>query len=649
MTNESTTPRDNRREAVVFLLILVIAAVARLGWPGLTEFKADEGRLLTLALRMSDGEWAVRGISSSVGFPNAPMSVWLYSLPLFIRQHAYAATLFTGALGVAAVAGVYWLARRHGGGATGAAFAALMLAVSPWAIVFSRKIWAQNLLPAVAVAWAVAATLAFVDGRRPYIALHLLCLAVAAQIHPAAAGLAPATLLFLIVFRRRVDWRYAGLGVMLALLTAAPFLWYLWGRMRVEGGLPSSSGQVAGGISLQSLRLTLDLIAGAGLRPLAGAEYNGLPGEDIVRWLWVGFVALAAGWAVWRLYRRRDKREEDYLLICLAWLLGPIILFAWRWTPIYIHYFIVALPAACVLAGAFFAWGVEGASRGQRALAWSLCIVVALTQLASWAGIMSAVARDPAAGGFGIPLGTKLAAADAARRLAGEHDASEVLLAGDGANPDQDDFPAEFRALLHGFPVRFVDLNREAVFPAETSVVLLGSPAADELTSTRDLYLEASEMGETVQPGTSPFYTVALLPGAAAPVPKVALDEPALLANFVQLVGHDEPREVTRGVLWDVQWQTADNPDPSDFHLFNHLLDAAGRRVAQSDAAAFAGPQWLPGDIVISRFFLPLPTQAPRPWTMRVGMYRFPSLENVPVLDEAANPLSDAVEFPLTP
>src|SRR5690606_33381244 len=189
MTNESTTLRDNRREAVVFLLILVIAAVARLGWPGLTEFKADEGRLLTLALRMSDGELAVRGISSSVGFPNAPMSVWLYSLPLFIRQHAYAATLFTGALGVAAVAGVYWLAGRYGGGATGATVAALMLAVNPWAIVFSRKIWAQNLLPAVAVAWAIAAALTFVDGRRPFIALHLLCLAVAVQIHPAAAGL----------------------------------------------------------------------------------------------------------------------------------------------------------------------------------------------------------------------------------------------------------------------------------------------------------------------------------------------------------------------------------------------------------------------------------------------------------------------------
>ncbi len=640
--------RGNRRETVIFLLILLVAAVARLGRPDLTEFKADEGRLLTLALRMSDGEWAVRGISSSVGFPNAPMSVWLYSLPLFIRQHVYAATLFTGALGVAAVVGVYWMGRRYGG-ATVAIAGALMLAVSPWAIVFSRKIWAQNLLPAVAVAWAICAALAFVEDRRPYVALHLLLLAVAVQIHPAAVGLAPATFLFLVVFHRRVDWRYAGLGVLLALLTAAPFLWYLWSRAQLEGGLPLSSGQAPGGFSLQSLRLTLELIAGAGLRPLAGPAYNGLPGEGITQWLWTGFVVVAVGWAARQLFRQRGAREADYLLICLAWLLGPVLLFAWQWTPVHVHYFIVVLPAFCLLAGAFFGRIVRDAPRGRRAVAWSALVVVAVMQLASWAGVMSAVTRDPTAGGFGVPLGVKVAAAEAARRLAAEHGAAEILPAGDGANPEQEDFPAEFRALLHGAPVRFVDLNREAVFPASMSVLLLDRPAADRPTSARDLYQTALERVENIELSAEPAYTIGILPGAAAPQPDVMLGEPALLANFVRLVGHNDPREVAGGILWDVQWRTADNPDPADYHFFNHLLDAAGQRVAQSDAAAFAAAQWRPGDVVISRFYLPLPVEDLEPWTMRVGMYRFPSLENVPVLDEAANPVSDAMEFPLTP
>ncbi|HRO25532.1 MAG TPA: hypothetical protein PLR07_14690, partial [Promineifilum sp.] len=104
-----------RGEILVILLILIIAAVTRLGRPDLTEFKADEGRLMTLALEMAGGEFAWRGISSSTGFPNAPMSVWLYALPLRLWPHPYAATLFTGLLGVAAVGGTYWLTRRYWG------------------------------------------------------------------------------------------------------------------------------------------------------------------------------------------------------------------------------------------------------------------------------------------------------------------------------------------------------------------------------------------------------------------------------------------------------------------------------------------------------------------------------------------------------
>jgi hypothetical protein len=254
---------------------------------------------------------------------------------------------------------------------------------------------------------------------------------------------------------------------------------------------------------------------------------------------------------------------------------------------------------------------------------------------------MAAVARDPAAGGFGIPLGVKLAAADAAREAMGETGAAELLLVGDGANPEQDDFPAEFGALLHGVPTRFVDINTEALFPAAASVALLAASTSDGPTSVRAIYAAAAE---SLTPEM--IYTVMALPAAAAPQP-ARMPSPALLANFVQLIGYDALRPVPDGALWDVYWQTADKPDPNDYHLFNHLLDGTGARIAQADAAVFAGSQWRPGDVVVSRFLLPLPEAPAPPLTMRVGMYRFPALESVPVLDEAANPAGEAVEWTL--
>ena len=632
---------NRRQEAILVVALLLLAAIPRLARPGMTEFKADEARLLTLALTTADGDVAVRGISSSVGFPNAPMSVWLYALPLLVRPHPYAATLFTGLLGVAAVAGVYWLARRYWG-VRAAAVAGLLLAVSPWAIHLSRKIWAQNLLPAFAVAWAIAAALAFVEGRRGWIVAHLVLLAVAVQIHPAAIGLAPATLLFLVVFRRRVSWRLVILGGLLAALTVSPFLWYLWGRWQAEGGLPLSTGSTTE-LSSAAFRQTLHLITGSGLRPLAGPDYAGLPGEAIVRAMWLALLLAGTVWALAHAWRRWPERSAQMAFIGLVWFLAPPLLFVWRFTPVYAHYFIVALPAPYLLAGAFVASLTAGWRRPWRVAAWAVLLLVAGLQLAAWGSLMAAVARDPAAGGFGVPLSAKLAAADAARDLLGNTGAAEILIAGAGSDPEEDSYPAEFRALLSGVPVRIVDLQAEAVFPADPAVVLLDM-ALSTPPAAGNLYLAAGDEKQTIDLAGAPVYAVIALPSDAAPAPAVALSPPPLLANFVRLVGHSDLSETG---VWDVFWRPADNPDPADYHIFNHLLDGEGVRVAQSDAAAFSGEQWRPGDLVVSRFVLSPDAPPDSPLTMRVGMYRFPSMESVPVLDEAANPAGDAVELPL--
>ena len=639
--------RDNvsRTEAAVLLGILLLAAVVRLALPGLTEFKADEGRLLTAALEMSKGEFALRGISSSVGFPNAPMSVWLYSLPLFVWRHPYAATLFTGLLSVAAVAGVYWLGRRYWG-VQAATVAALMLAVSPWAIIFSRKIWAQNLLPVFAVGWAIAAALAFVEGRPRAIIPHLIFLAVAVQIHPSALGLVPATLLFLVVFRRRVDWRLFVMGGVLAVLTAAPFLWYLGGRMRAEGGLPFSTGQAAAEVSLDSLRLSLEIATGQGIEAIAAPGYAGLPGAAVIRFVWLVVLLVAVGWGVYRIARRWNDPASQAIFVCLAWFLGPILFFLWHRTPVYIHYFIVSLPALYLMAG-----GLVGDLIGRvrvRRFVWPAIGLIAILQLAMWIHLMAAIGREPGAGGFGIPLSLKVDAADRARSMLAETGAAEVLVVGDGSDPEREDFPAEFRALLHDVPLRYVDLNAEALFPASASVALLEPVSADGRTSTRDLFAAAAAGSSIIDINETAAYTLYALPPAAAPDTGVPLPQPALLANFVHLIGYEGLRSQSGGALWDVRWRTADNPDSADYHFFNHLLDGSGARIAQVDGSAFAGTQWRSGDVVISRFWLPLSSEPQPPLTMRVGMYRYPSMENVPLLDEAANPAADALEIKLS-
>lgn len=674
-----------RTDFLLLAAFLLLAGGLRLGWPGLTEFKADEARLLALAYDMADGAFARRGISSSVGFPNFPMSVWLYAIPSALWPHPYAATLFTGLLNTLAVGGTYGLVWRFWG-RPAAGVAALMVAVSPWAIIFSRKIWAQNLLPLFVLGWGGGALLAFVARRPRFLALHLLCLAIAVQTHLAAAALVPATAVFLLVFRRRVEWRWLGIGASLAAATAVPFLTYLW----QEGiDLGAALGGEGGGFtfSLDALRHTWTLSAGAEIHSLAGPEaYTAYLAQTspllhgIAVWVWGLFIAGGVFWLMVVVGRHASSvmrqtpsaarsplstapsslppnSSAEAAFIVLVWLLAPPLFFLWQRTPVFIHYFIATLPAQYIAAGALIGQVITGnrqqltdnekrnmrhATRNTKyatRFAWLLLAATAVIHLYAWGTLLAFVGTRATPGGFGAPLAMQLAAVETAVAPARQGDAAEVLVAGRGENPRVDEIPAVYDTLLRGVPHRFVDVTESAVFPAEAATLLLvadEAPAAPlyEAAASRVVPIPLRQ-GE----GTLPVLT---LPPAAAPEPGVAFAAPPLLANWVRLLGYSWRVEGETAV-WRVHWRPGDNPDPAAYHFFNHLY-AAGDRVAQADAAAFSPRQWRAGDVVVSHFSLDLP-EADAPYTMRLGMYRYPSLEPVLLLDEAGNPYSDAVEI----
>jgi 4-amino-4-deoxy-L-arabinose transferase-like glycosyltransferase len=170
--------KATRPEWLALALILAVAALLRMGWPGLTEFKQDEAHLYALALDVAElRAFPLRGISLSVGLPNSPLSVYLYALPLFLWKSPIAATLFVGLLNTASVAVGYWLARRYWGVRV-ALLSAILYAAAPWAVIYSRKLWSNDLLPFFTVSCIAAGLLGFVEGRRRWLAAHLVLLAL---------------------------------------------------------------------------------------------------------------------------------------------------------------------------------------------------------------------------------------------------------------------------------------------------------------------------------------------------------------------------------------------------------------------------------------------------------------------------------------
>lgn len=83
-------PRWTRWQALAFAVVLVLAAVLRLGWAGVNSFAFDEARLSLISLDMArGGVFATIGMPSSAGVPNLPAAAGFMRCPMRSRPIRY--------------------------------------------------------------------------------------------------------------------------------------------------------------------------------------------------------------------------------------------------------------------------------------------------------------------------------------------------------------------------------------------------------------------------------------------------------------------------------------------------------------------------------------------------------------------------------
>ena len=113
----------------------------------------------------------------------------------------------------------------------------------------------------------------------------------------------------------------------------------------------------------------------------------------------------------------------------------------------------------------------------------------------------------------------------------------------------------------------------------------------------------------------------------------------ASFGDQISLLGFEAADSLSPGDEFDVvlYWEAQRSPE-DDYVLFVHLVDGEGRVVAGHDGPPLDGryptSAWLPGEIVPDARHLVLDSDAPAgAYWLRVGMYRWPSLERLPVWD----------------
>jgi len=660
---------------LAWVAIMLLAAYLRLNNLELTEFKLDEAHVCSRAAEfLASGRPPLIGIGSSVGAANPPFFIYLAAIPVSLSKNPAVIAGFIALLNVGAVLGCYLLTREYFGEKAGL-IATLLFAVSTWAVFYSRKIWAQDLLPPF-VGLFFAAVFSTIVKRKPrQLILVFLWLACLIQLHLSALALIPLVALLLLVFRSRISLIPLLAGLLVFVLIFAPYIYYDathdWINFRTF--IEVSRGP--GTFDLKSAQYAAQIMAGQGYHALAGASFKEFLAEIIdfawlnavETWLLIGGVAYLA-WQVLRGWRRRREGgvsdEEMKSTILLSWLFVPVLFYVRHTTPVYPHYFILLYPVQFIIIGVFVTRVLDWPSSladslnplplvrllAGRILPISLVALVlglALWQVHLTEAFYSFVDRNDTSGGHGLPVKYYLQAAESLKRLS---EGAQVLILSEGDVPAWHETPAVFDFLLQPeISPRFINYREALVFPCADALYLL-APGDTPAVSVLDEYAqELINDRVSIRGGADAFRFYRFEAGSLVSIKASLADGnmPVALDNGVEILGYDVSGEVSPGsdLRLALYWTVRAVPDAS-YHFFNHLVDDEGQRWGQKDGAGYPAGQWREGDVVVSWFDIPIaPDAPPGEYWVLTGMYTYPEGVRASVLDERGQPIGGSLRL----
>lgn len=630
------------RRTTLLVAILLLAAVLRLGWPALTEYKFDEALTYGRGLRLAQLGVLPRGTVSSVpGVPQPPLKAYVIAPPLVVWPDPVAAVLWLSALGVGAVYLTYRLGMRLFGEAVGL-LAAALYAAAPWAVFFERKLWAQD-VPLISLLFVSALAALVIERRGRALAAVIALLGVVLGLYTGNAvyaiflaavllAFAPSVWRIIKAMPPRLRWRrlalgLAGLAVAFA-LAFGPHLGEL--RQRVEafraaGDAIPSAAQGAGlfdhirAAAQAATGWQYHALAGEGWREFRAALPVDLAALDVldVLLILIGMFYVPLRAAV---LRARGKYHAPYTLLAL-WLWVPVLTWVALGMSAELHRYAPLYPAQHLAAALVLGEGLRCAAarispcaeKAALALAAGLVVVIVGWQGVTYGTMLRTVsgAAGDAAGGHAQPAREMWQAAREARQLAAGEDLPVVVYTA-GMDPATEHGAAEWDALLGDLPLVLAKRGSITVEP----------PTA---------YVQVDDAGDVYTVAPKPAPSSAAEPGVAR------------FANGLDLLGGSPVEDESGTLSVELRWRVWSASAAGALPFATVRL--AG---AQHDGPLLPPGSWQDGMLITSRH--PLGEVQPGGGPLTVGLYTFGAdgqLAGVDFLDAAGNPAGQLVELPL--
>lgn len=338
---------------LLFVLIVVCSAAFRITNLDYIEFKGDEAANLYFASRPLFGHSIPPfSTTSSMNIPNPPLINYILFPLTAISTNPKSVSFFIGLLNSLSVGFFFLLVKKYYN-LTTAFVAGLLLAFSPWSIIYSRKIWAQDLILPLLIPLLLSIHKLIIEKKPAYWALYTFISLLLIQLHQPNLFFVLLSSALLVIQKVKMNSKYILIGGFAGIIPFIPYLIY-----QISNNC--SFCEAVWGAN-QRLSKNYDLILF--FRPLqimSQGNFQSILGEDMLafstkfpiaynlrRLFYFEYILFPASLVVfWIKYVK--TRFFVYIIILL-----PFLYFVFQIVP-HIHYFVILTPFLFLVLAAIF-------------------------------------------------------------------------------------------------------------------------------------------------------------------------------------------------------------------------------------------------------------------------------------------------------
>lgn len=340
---------------ILFFIIVIFSSLFRTTNLSLIEFKADESINLFLASRPLFGHpLPPGGTVSSVGILNPPLFNYILFPFLLVSLDPKIISFCIGLLNSFAIGFLFLIINRYYGLKI-ALIASILLAFSPWSIIFSRKIWAQDFIFLLMIPFVLSLHKIIIEKKMFYWTVLTFSSLLLIQLHQSTIFFLLPLILGLFLQKVKFSTKYIIIGLIIGLLPSIPYLLYLTsnnyqGFLEVSGRLAFKRSlslflrpfQILGQGDFQSL-IDGDMLTFANNYPIV---------YQLKRLFYTEYLFLPIGiFLFW-------KKFQNLRVFIYATIILPFIYFVLRIEPL-MHYYIILIPFLFLFLAFTFAYFIN--------------------------------------------------------------------------------------------------------------------------------------------------------------------------------------------------------------------------------------------------------------------------------------------------